>query len=772
MKMMNKIYQLVESYHRLIDFEYNKYKKTGNLSDAKFTEEEAIEILSNVSSNPKAILEELMKRGFIIDLGDSYRTLHFDVAYRAANIRIKYETARYPLEAKVILDDEPLPEWEDYKFEDLKNIVNDDKVYATLAYALYANGYNGLGGGDIKGFSDFQWSSIKTILNGKKRVFILSAPTSGGKTYAFLIPLLIEIIKRKIERRAKPLRILLIYPRKSLERDQLNKLISILHRINDFLKNFLKIDNAITIGIDDGETPRIKDVINGDNFRGVICPEMGCEDSPLKYSKTNKDVRIKCEKCGNYYDWILGTREQVWSRKPDILITNVWTLDWRLPSKVIQHDHKLYEGIEYIVMDEAHAYQSLLGANVRYLLKRLKNSINTEPKIILASATLPNPNKFAMELLDVDKQDIAVISTENVGRRKKKVLYLIMGIHPKKSWETVAYELTLLLGTVYHFRNIQSIIFIDSIKTINRIYYGHLKVAVEMYNEPEDHLSREIVNNPDDPYAFWVYGNGEIDSNTPKKIFNKIQIHHANVEDRETIEKEFVRGRYGVLLATSTLELGVDYPNVGIIMNIGVPFRSESLHQRVGRAGRNPERTLNTVLAIVLLRNTPLEMYYLFRPEELIYGFKNIEIPISWKNIAVKRYHTLSMVLDEMAKDGKSTYILSEDGQPENLKSFILEIQKKLQNQDLRERINRIVLEAEDIIKSILLDVGKLLNNIEEIRKYKTYGSEINEILWDLREYLKALKEFAEKNRIKIYLDKINEIKDICEKYGVKINEI
>jgi len=767
------IFQLVESYHKLIDFEYEKYKKTGNLAEAKFTEDEAIKILSKISSNPKAILEELIKRGFIINLGDSYRTLHFDIAYRAANIRIKYETARYPLEAKVILDDEPLPEWEDHNFEDLKDIVNDDKVYSTLAYALYAAGYNGLGGGDIKGFSDFQWSSIKAILNEPKRVFVLSAPTSAGKTYAFLIPLLIKIIKGKIK--DKPSRILLIYPRKSLERDQLNKLISILHKINEFLKIFLKINSAITIGIDDGETPRTRDVISGEHFRGVTCPRKGCEDSPLEYSKTNKGIRIRCRRCGYNYDWILGTKEQVWGSKPDILITNVWTLDWRLPSKVIQYDYKLYEGVEYIVMDEAHAYQSLLGGNVRYLLKRLKNSTNTEPKIILASATLPNPNKFAMELLDVDKQDIAVISTENVGRRKKKVLYLIMGIHPKKSWETVAYELALLLGTVFYFRNIQSIIFIDSIKSINRIYYSYLKVAVEMYNEPKDHLSKNVVSNPDDPYAFWVYGDEKIDSNTPKEIFNKIQIHHASVEDRETIEKEFVRGRYGVLLATSTLELGVDYPNVGIIMNIGVPFRSESLPQRVGRAGRNPERTLNTVLAIIILRNTPLEMYYIYQPEELIYGFKNIEIPISWKNIAVKRYHVLSMLLDEMGRDGKSTYILSEDGQPENLKSFILDIGEKLQNRDVLEKIKRTILgheQAEELIKSVVKNAEKLSKSLEEIKKYKAYSSEVNEILWELSSYLRTLKEFAEKNKIKEYLDKINEIKNLCEKYGVKINGI
>lgn len=763
---------LVKSYHALIDFEYKKYSKTGNLADAKFTEDECIEILSKISSNPESIFEELVRRGFIINLGDSFRTLHFDVAYRAANIRIQYETARYPLEAKVIVDEEPLPEWRDHKFEELRNVV-DDAVYSVLSYALYAEGYNGLGGGDIKGFSEFQWSSIKTILEGEKKAFVLSAPTSGGKTYAFLIPLLVEIIKNKIN--GKQTRVLLIYPRKSLERDQLNKLISILYRINEFLRNFLKIDETVTVGIDDGETPQARYAESGEEYRGVTCPRRSCKDSPLEYSVTSKGVRIRCKSCGYNYDWILGTREQIWSEKPDILITNVWTLDWRLPSKTIQHDYKLYEGIEYIVMDEAHAYQSLLGGNIRYLLKRLRNSTNTDPKVILASATLPNPNKFARELLDLEEQDIAIISTENIGERRKKVIYLIMGIHPRKSWETAAYELALLLGTISHFRNIQSVIFIDSIKSINRIYHSHLKVAVEMYNEPQDHLSRNVVSNPDDPYAFWVYENGKINQNTPREIFSKIQVHHASVERREAIEKEFAKGRYGVLLATSTLELGVDYPNVGIIMNVGVPFRLESLPQRVGRAGRNPERTLNTILAIILVRNTPLEMYYIFCPMELIHGFKNAEIPISWKNIAVKRYHALSMLLDEIGKEGSSTYVLSGDGQPENLKSFIMEVLEKTQNQEILEKIENTILEgerAEDVIREIFEDIAKLSKSFEEIRRYKTLGSDINEILWDLTEYLRSLKEFAEEKEIKEFLYKIVEIKRLFKDYGVTIDGI
>ena len=768
---VDDVHKIVEAYHALIDLEYEKYRRAENLSDAKFSEEEAIKVLGNIVPDPKSAFNELIKKGFIVDLGGYYRTLHFDVAYRSANIRIQYDTGRYPLEAKVFIDEEPLPEWKDHGFEELKDIIKNENVYSALAYALYKEGYKGLGGGEIRGFSNFQWNSIEGILTGKEKAFVLSAPTSGGKTYAFLIPLLVKIIEGKISGKAP--RVLLVYPRKSLERDQLNKLISILYRINYFLSNILKLDNPITIGIDDGETPQAQKVNSGDYYRGVTCPR--CQNSPLEYSKTSRGVRIRCKSCALNYDWILGTREQIWKRKPDILITNVWTLDWRLPSKTIQHDYKLYDGIEYIVLDEAHVYQSLLGGNIRYLLKRLENSTNTNPRIILASATLPKPDKFAKELLDLDENDIKVISVENLGGKKKKVIYLLMGVHPRKSWETVVYELALLLGTVSYFRGIQSVIFIDSIKSINRIYNTHLKVAVNSYNEPQDHLSKDIAEDPDDSYAFWIYGSGSsIDVNTPKRIFEKIQVHHAGIKNKEEIEKNFIEGRYGVLLATSTLELGVDYPNVGIIVNVGVPFRLESLPQRVGRAGRNPYKTLNTILAIIIVRNTPLEMYYIFRPEELIYGFKNAEIPVSWKNIAVKKYHTLSMLLDELGKGGYPTYVLSSDGLPQNLKSFVQEILERSNDENILKKIESTILkgeQAKEIIMDIFEGIAKVSRGFDEIKEFKQIYSEVNEILWDLVEYLKALEDFAKKYNIKAVLDRSSEIKKLLKDNGVMIDE-
>jgi Lhr-like helicase len=128
---------------------------------------------------------------------------------------------------------------------------------------------------------------------------------------------------------------------------------------------------------------------------------------------------------------------------------------------------------------------------------------------------------------------------------------------------------------------VQSVIFIDSIREIYRIFH-QAKVAATYYYEPKDHFNEKLVPDPADPYAYRPF---MLDSNfdpikTPHEIFQKIRLHHAGIKDREEIEKEFVDGKLGVLISTSTLELGVDYPNVTFIGIVGVPFMLESIPQR------------------------------------------------------------------------------------------------------------------------------------------------------------------------------------------------
>ena len=727
----------VIAYHSLIESEYDKYRDFEERVEAAIlTKDEAISkirvALKITDQEALKILDDLDKSGFIVNLGDGrFRTLHFDLACRISNIKIQYGTLRYPLETKIYIRDEEIPSFEDHAFEEIKEFIPPE-IYPILKHALYKDPKKIEGLGSISGFSDFQFSAIKSILTENKMGYVLSAPTSAGKTYAFLIPSLVESLKEKISGNDRGVKILFVYPRKALERDQLNKMLEILYRINYYLQEFGDRKIKLTIGIDDGDTPWKGDVNSGMPFRGAICPACGAdgkEGGELKYSRTHDLVDIRCSNCGTIFDWIYSYREQVWREKPDFLLTNVWTLDWRLPSKTIQHEHRFFEKIKIIVVDEAHVYQSLLGGNIRYLLKRLGLCMETNPKIILSSATISKPEEFAKDLLDMFKdKEFMVIKSPEITRNKK-VIYLIMAVNPQKSWETVVYELAILLGTVFFYRGFQGVIFIDSIRELYRILH-QMRVAMLHYYEPKDHFDSEKIQDADDPYAYWPYFHKTkmFDQySTPLEIFDRITIHHAKIKDREKIEKDFIDGRIGVLISTSTLELGVDYPRVNFVGIVGVPFMLESIPQRVGRAGRSLSATLYTTLAIIILRNTPMELFYLYNPLKLIEGFKDKEIPVAWKNVAVKRYHLLSAVMDEMARNGENTYILRTDGRAINLDEFVAKI-KEFSGKalpiltQLDSRTERGDILTKDLTEELYHEFSKLPSRVDEWKKLHNFA--------------------------------------------------
>jgi DEAD/DEAH box helicase domain-containing protein len=758
---MSRVKNVALAYHSLIEKEYEKYRGSEErIEEAYLTASEAINVITSCLkcdvNEAKNLLDGLIKGGFIVFNGENkIRTLHFDVAYRASNITIEYGSLRYPLETKIYVRDEKIPSFTDHSFDEISSFIHQE-IYPIIKHALYKDpkGIEGLG--EIGGFSDFQFNAIKTILKADKKAYVLAAPTSGGKTYAFLIPALVMVLQDKLkEKNRNSVKVLLVYPRKSLERDQFNKILAILYRLNQYFENFGLKDLKITIGIDDGETPYNEKVESSSSFRGAICPACGTggkEGGELQYVRTAKRIWIRCSNCGATFDWIYGCREEIWEKKPDILLTNVWTLDWRLPSKTIQHDYEVFKDLKIVILDEAHVYQSLLGGNVRYLLKRLEISSKTEPLIVLSSATISKPREFARDLLDLEQdKDFTVIESRETGENKK-VIYLILAVNPLRSWETVVYELALLLGTVYYYRRAQGVIFIDSVRELYRIFH-QARVAATYYYEPKDHFNQKLVSDPSDPYAYWPY---MLDSNfdpikTPHEIFQRIKLHHAGVKDREEIEKEFVDGKLGVLISTSTLELGVDYPNVTFIGIVGVPFMLESIPQRIGRAGRNIEKTLYTTLAIIILRNTPMELYYLYNPEDLIEGFRNKDIPVAWKNTAVKRYHIFSLLMDEMGREGKSTYILGPDGLFSNLKEFIDEITKIAAKAELLlNKLNAKVKKEEDVDSELLFkelseEFKKLPERVDEWKKLNDYALIAGEVIDTIMKVAKRLLRFGER---------------------------
>jgi DEAD/DEAH box helicase domain-containing protein len=86
--------------------------------------------------------------------------------------------------------------------------------------------------------------------------------------------------------------------------------------------------------------------------------------------------------------------------------------------------------------------------------------------------------------------------------------------------------------------------------------------------------------------------------------FLRAQEHSAQI-DRPVLqiyEQRFKDGRINILNCTTTMEMGVDIPNVALVVNANVPPSVSNYRQRVGRAGRRDEAF---AFAVTFCRDLP-----------------------------------------------------------------------------------------------------------------------------------------------------------------------
>lgn len=74
-----------------------------------------------------------------------------------------------------------------------------------------------------------------------------------------------------------------------------------------------------------------------------------------------------------------------------------------------------------------------------------------------------------------------------------------------------------------------------------------------------------------------------------KKRIPTVMFYHAGMsqEEKRKIHKDFVNDKIKVLVATICFGMGIDKPDIRMIINYGIPCNLETYYQEIGRAGRD-----------------------------------------------------------------------------------------------------------------------------------------------------------------------------------------
>lgn len=270
---------------------------------------------------------------------------------------------------------------------------------------------------------------------------------------------------------------------------------------------------------------------------------------PLRALLNNLEPRL------SGYLHLLGRRAAVWhgdvgasdrraiqKDPPDLLLTTPESLEVMLVSRGIDHS-RLFRGLRAVVVDELHAFAGDdRGWHLLSLLERVSRVAGRDLQRVGLSATLGNPEELLGWLAGSSAGPRTVVAPESGGARDADVRLDYVG-----DLENAAIVLSRL------YRGEKRLVFVDSRSRAEALAFRLRELGVQTH------------------------------------------ISHGSLgaDERRRAELAFAEARDCVIVATSTLELGIDVGDLDRVVQIDAPSTVSSFLQRLGRTGRRPGTSRN-----------------------------------------------------------------------------------------------------------------------------------------------------------------------------------
>jgi len=469
----------------------------------------------------------------------------------------------------------------------------------------------------------FQLDATRAILDGlsapRLTARIVTAGTGSGKTLAFYIPAILDIAATPDIKRSGA-HTLALYPRNELLRDQAREALLMSQRLGGLKGAGTR---PLRIGLLYGSTPKARDL---DGSRGPVgwtkltagwvapyfpCLTDGCLGKMVWRDSDRRagNEQLKCDTCAaeTPRGALAITRESIRQTPPDILFSSTEMLSkqstsgalgkvlgWRGPT-----------GTRMVLLDEAHTYSGVHGAQVALMLRRWRHANRQwgtdSPVVVGLSATLRDAGDYFANLTGTDRSDVEVIAPapEDLNAISREYGIVLRGDPVSgAALLSTSIQTAMLVGrsldTTPGTYGSVTFAFTDDLDSINRLY--------DNLRDAEGHAPRgrargtvlASLRSPGDPQAGPRYIDGQ-SWDLPAQLHRMDRgLNVARTSSQDT----GVDAGADVVVATSSLEVGFNDPRVGAVIQHKAPRDLASFLQRRGRAGRRLAMRPMTVVVL------------------------------------------------------------------------------------------------------------------------------------------------------------------------------
>ncbi|WP_229072216.1 protein DpdJ [Actinoplanes sp. DH11] len=475
-----------------------------------------------------------------------------------------------------------------------------------------------LGGRDLARFQVESSIAIRRDLAlGGGRAVIVGAGTGSGKTLSFYLPALLAMSDHAQTRRTG-VHTLALYPRNELLRDQLREAVANTSAINLALAEHGT--RGLRIGVLYGDTAYDNDDFRlssaqGGRGRGwarhgtdPVCPYLKCPtcrgdliwaEMDRVAVKPRERLRCTAPDCAQPpIDHLVLTRRTLRENPPDLLFTSTEMLN-RTSTDPGQAPLLGWTGgrvPRLVLLDEAHTYSGMHGAQVALLLRRWRSGLGRQQLTIVGlSATLRDAADFFSDLTGVDRHNVDYLSPhpddmEEEGRQYAMALRVdpVSRVSPLSTTIQAAMLHARVLdprGSEWLYGS-RGFLFTDDLDVTNRLYNDLADAEGNGPNGNSSVLAGLRSKDRGANGAQYLDGQRWDLVNTIGRQLDPDRKRYGLRVGRTSSQDTGVDQDADLVVATASLEVGVDDDRVGLVVQHKAPRDAASFLQRRGRAGR------------------------------------------------------------------------------------------------------------------------------------------------------------------------------------------